>query len=238
MPRFLQRRIEQGIFVIPLIISPCRWQEVPWLRSIQGRPLDNKPLTLFRKPQAEQCLADLVGELYQLLQMTPPRTTVTQHLESKPKTTINEPDNFKKTLAVNATALIAQSSKNKLAGKPDVAKPVQPSLIKIAGACVIVTLIAVAYFFFPNPINPPLTTNQALLAALQQGADKTCQITAQSNQLGYGVDKDELTITLSSNQSGYLSIFAIGSSTELYQIFPNVYDADNHIAADNPITLR
>ena len=67
VPRLLKRRKEEGLLVIPLILSPCAWQAVPWLASIQGRPKDNKPLSGLDKNKKEQCLADLAMEILDLL---------------------------------------------------------------------------------------------------------------------------------------------------------------------------
>jgi hypothetical protein len=44
VPRLLKRRAEQGLRVIPLIIWPCAWQRVDWLRGMQARPTDGRPL--------------------------------------------------------------------------------------------------------------------------------------------------------------------------------------------------
>jgi hypothetical protein len=40
VPRLLRRRKEEGLRVIPLIVWPCAWQQVSWLKDIQSRPLD------------------------------------------------------------------------------------------------------------------------------------------------------------------------------------------------------
>jgi hypothetical protein len=45
VPPLLQRRQEQGIHVIPLILSPCTWDRIGWVRPIQARPKDGKALT-------------------------------------------------------------------------------------------------------------------------------------------------------------------------------------------------
>ena len=44
VPRLLQRRQEQGIRVIPLIVRPCEWRRIDWLKTIQARPIDGKEL--------------------------------------------------------------------------------------------------------------------------------------------------------------------------------------------------
>ena len=71
IPRLLQRRLEDGIRVIPLILSPCQWQRIPWLSSIQGRPKDGKSLSGSSEHDVEVALSDLVGEIYDLSQRLP-----------------------------------------------------------------------------------------------------------------------------------------------------------------------
>ena len=70
VPPLLQRRQEQGVRVIPVILSPCAWTRVPWLRSIQARPKDGKPLSGMSQHEADAALAHLAGEVADLL-LTP-----------------------------------------------------------------------------------------------------------------------------------------------------------------------
>ena len=67
VPRLLARRKKEGLRVIPLIISHCAWENVPSLASIQGRPIDNKPLAELTKNKRDKCLADLVREILDLV---------------------------------------------------------------------------------------------------------------------------------------------------------------------------
>ena len=68
VPRLLARRKKEGLLVIPLILSPCAWQAIPWLASIQGKPKDNKPLSgLLPKFKQDQCLADSALEILALV---------------------------------------------------------------------------------------------------------------------------------------------------------------------------
>ena len=59
MPRLLKRRKDEGLLIIPLILSPCAWQTVPWIASIQGWPENNKPLSSLARNEKDQCLANL-----------------------------------------------------------------------------------------------------------------------------------------------------------------------------------
>jgi len=65
--RLLQRRDAEGLKVFPLILEPCPWKAVKWLASMQLRPRDAQPLLSLRRPQAEQVLADIAGEIAEAL---------------------------------------------------------------------------------------------------------------------------------------------------------------------------
>jgi hypothetical protein len=66
VPALLQRREQQGIRVIPMIVSPCQWQRVSWLKPIQARPKDGKPLSGMSEHGAEEALSTLAGEIADL----------------------------------------------------------------------------------------------------------------------------------------------------------------------------
>jgi tetratricopeptide (TPR) repeat protein len=71
VPRLLQRRAQEGMRVIPLIVQPCPWQAVEWLARIQVRPKDGKPLSsIGRKAKVEENLAALALEIRDLLAAT------------------------------------------------------------------------------------------------------------------------------------------------------------------------
>ncbi len=63
VPPLLQRRQEQGVRVIPLIISPCQWKRLGWLQPIQARPIDGEELSGMTNHQMESALSNLVGEI-------------------------------------------------------------------------------------------------------------------------------------------------------------------------------
>ena len=57
VPKPLERRAKEGIRIIPVILWPCSWTHVAWLRGIQARPEDGKPLSSFSKAKAEAALS-------------------------------------------------------------------------------------------------------------------------------------------------------------------------------------
>jgi hypothetical protein len=71
VPRLLQRRAQDGLRIIPLIVRPCAWRRVSWLAEIQGRPTDGRPLAEGSPVQIEKDLADLAEEIADLLSAAP-----------------------------------------------------------------------------------------------------------------------------------------------------------------------
>lgn len=47
LPNLLQQRKEQGLRVVPIIISQCMWQSIPVLKDLQALPKDGKPVVGF-----------------------------------------------------------------------------------------------------------------------------------------------------------------------------------------------
>jgi len=45
IPRLLERRLNEGLRVMPLIVKPCVWTKVKWLSPIQARPKDGRALS-------------------------------------------------------------------------------------------------------------------------------------------------------------------------------------------------
>jgi len=76
VPRLLQRRQGQGIRVVPLILSPCQWTRIPWLKTIQARPKDGRPLSGMSEHEAESALCALAGEIAGLLLPSSVRSAV------------------------------------------------------------------------------------------------------------------------------------------------------------------
>ena len=71
VPHLLQRRAQDGLRIIPLIVRPCPWKEVPWLAEIQCRPKNGGALSKRRKPDIEEALSALSVEIRDLLSHKP-----------------------------------------------------------------------------------------------------------------------------------------------------------------------
>lgn len=63
VPHLLQRRANEGLRVIPIIVHPCLWKEVGWLRALEVRPRNGKPLSSLDGNRADENLVALVEEV-------------------------------------------------------------------------------------------------------------------------------------------------------------------------------
>jgi hypothetical protein len=63
VPQLFRRHEAEGMTIYPLLIRDCPWEEVSWLRSIQLRPADAKPLARHRVAKIEQLLAEVAREI-------------------------------------------------------------------------------------------------------------------------------------------------------------------------------
>ncbi|MCK6437318.1 TIR domain-containing protein [Rivihabitans pingtungensis] len=90
VPQLLQRRQKQGIRVIPLIVRPCEWRRIDWLKTIQARPTDGKELLGMTEYELESVLSKLAGEIADLLLAPPPGTVSSPEVEA-PSTGQNAP---------------------------------------------------------------------------------------------------------------------------------------------------
>ena len=71
VPALLKRRQAEGVRVIPVILEPCAWPHVAWLRGIQARPRDGKALSGMIKHDADLAMVSLVDEIAGLLAAKP-----------------------------------------------------------------------------------------------------------------------------------------------------------------------
>jgi hypothetical protein len=67
VPKLLERRVTEGLTVIPVIVRSCAWLEIGWLREIQTRPLDGQPLAGLRGDRRDAEMASLAREILRLL---------------------------------------------------------------------------------------------------------------------------------------------------------------------------
>jgi len=92
VPALLERRREQGIRVVPVILRPCAWHKVSWLQEMQARPRDGKALSGMSEHDADVAMARLAEEVASLLedaaaavfQAPPPASFRPAHADAPP----------------------------------------------------------------------------------------------------------------------------------------------------------
>jgi len=70
VPVLLARRQQQGVRLIPFIVRDCAWQQVDWLRSLQAKPQDGRPLANGTDAQIDTDLAELTRDVAKLVSET------------------------------------------------------------------------------------------------------------------------------------------------------------------------
>ena len=73
--RLLTRRQQEGLPIVPILLTPCAWEEVPWLAGMQLRPLDTRPLSAGNEHQIETDLTAIAKEIAALIRRATPETT-------------------------------------------------------------------------------------------------------------------------------------------------------------------
>ncbi len=97
VPTLLERREREGVWVIPLIVRPCRWQNIEWLKAILGGYRDNVALSGLSEHQQEEALSDLAGKIHDILH------TSTNQSSSKTKPSTTNPTTPKTPAPQSAT---------------------------------------------------------------------------------------------------------------------------------------
>ena len=66
LPRILQRRREDGMLLIPVLVRPCAWKRIDWLEALQ---LENaRPLSELTQPEREQRCVELAERVHLAIQ--------------------------------------------------------------------------------------------------------------------------------------------------------------------------
>ena len=82
VPRLLERRQEEGLRVLPIIVGPCSWREVGWLSRMNVMPRDAHPIAGGTKYQIDAQFAAIVDEVAKIIRMenTKPRRQSCLHV--------------------------------------------------------------------------------------------------------------------------------------------------------------
>ena len=59
LPPLLERRRREGMLIIPILIQPCLWEEVAWLRAIQMLPRDGVAVSELAKPKRNRAFTEV-----------------------------------------------------------------------------------------------------------------------------------------------------------------------------------
>ena len=70
VPKLLERRTKEGVQVIPIIVKPCAWAQVKWLRNIQTLPRDGRSLSSGNDNQIDTDLATIAEEIIGIISRT------------------------------------------------------------------------------------------------------------------------------------------------------------------------
>jgi bDLD-like protein/TIR domain-containing protein len=73
--RLMTRRQQEGLPIVPILVRPCPWKQVPWLARMQLRPIDARPLAAGNDYQIDTELTAIAEEIAALLQRATPETT-------------------------------------------------------------------------------------------------------------------------------------------------------------------
>jgi hypothetical protein len=71
LPRIRERHMAGELQVIPLLVQPCAWDEIPWLREIEVRPRNAVPLAARRHAGQQAELANVVREILAFVRILP-----------------------------------------------------------------------------------------------------------------------------------------------------------------------
>ena len=71
IPDLIEKRKEEGMRLYPVIVEPCAWECVGWLKEYQVRPMDGEPLSEGERNHQEQKLTAIVKEIDDLIKRIP-----------------------------------------------------------------------------------------------------------------------------------------------------------------------
>jgi hypothetical protein len=77
VPDLLKRREKDNLRIMPLIVKPCAWNTVDWLKPIQARPKNGRPLSGGNDFQIDTDLTAFAKEIHNLLNRVPKQPSKT-----------------------------------------------------------------------------------------------------------------------------------------------------------------
>ena len=85
IPYLLERREKDGMILIPVLLRPCLWKAVPWLKEIQMLPRDGKSISGDFRDNPDGVFVEVVENIFEIIdnpEYKPPEPT---HLWSPPE---------------------------------------------------------------------------------------------------------------------------------------------------------
>lgn len=77
----------------------------------------------------------------------------------------------------------------------------------------------------------------ALMRSIMKLAGPLYVVTVTSLKTQYVIKQDYLNLTVNTKETGYLTLLSVGSSGNIFQLFPNNFDQDNHIESGETLML-
>jgi tetratricopeptide (TPR) repeat protein len=72
IPFLLNRRKDNGMLLIPLLVRPCLWKVVPWLRQLQMLPRDGKAISKDYRDDADEIFTTVAESVYEFIEQLRP----------------------------------------------------------------------------------------------------------------------------------------------------------------------
>jgi len=67
IPYLLERRTRDGMALIPVLLRPCLWEAIPWLRAIQMLPRDGKSVSKDFKDDCDTPFAEVAKSIFAIV---------------------------------------------------------------------------------------------------------------------------------------------------------------------------
>jgi Caspase domain/Domain of unknown function (DUF4384) len=76
-----------------------------------------------------------------------------------------------------------------------------------------------------------------LFATIQRNANPNHKVEVRSGKAAFKIKQDYLDLQVTSTKAGYLTLFSVGSSGRMFQLFPNELDRNNQLTANSVLRL-
>jgi len=67
IPYLLERREKDGMVLIPVLLQPCLWKAVPWLKEIQMLPRDGKSISRDFRDDPDEVFAEVAENIFEII---------------------------------------------------------------------------------------------------------------------------------------------------------------------------